>query len=198
MRNNVMMPIYVIPGKSIGRLELGMTRDEILRAIHEMRMEWGTADVSDVEIIEEPEFDGLRCVRYMNWSSGIPFFFIVAFRNGEAVEIGINRDVDSENPVVYPIKEMQHLALFRLPAELLVTYLKTFSICIADSDDELLSNEYVFSELGLKLWRENAFHSKLLLDQEYMNMMGDMVTEEFKNVFFDIVKVVKAEADGYE
>ena len=193
MRNNVMMPIYVIPGKSIGRIQLGMTHEEILKAIHEMRVEWGDADASVVEIIEDPEYDGLRCVRYMNWSRGIPFFFIVTFRNGEAVEIGINRDVDSAVPVVYPIKEMQNLALLRLPAELLVTYLKTFSICIADSNDELLANEYVFPELGLKLWRENAFHSKLLLDQEYMNMMGDMVTEEFGNVFLDIVKVVNVQ-----
>ena len=195
MRNNVMVPIHVIPGKRVGRLELGMTQDEILKAIYEMRVEWGDAGASDIEIIEDPEFDGLRCVRYMNWSSGIPFFFIVTFRNGEAVEIGINRDVDSEKPVVYPVKEMQRLALFQLPAELLVTYLKTFSDCIADNDDELLSNEYVFPELGLKLWRENAFHSKLLLDREYMNMMGDMVTEEFGNVFFDIVKVMSVKGD---
>ena len=198
MRNSAAFPIHVIPGKSVGRLELGMMQGEILRAIHEMRMEWEDAGASDVEIIEDPEYDGLRCVRYMNGSSGIPFFFIVTFRNGEAVEIGINRDADSENPVVYQIKEMQHLALFQFPAELLVTYLKTFSDCIADSDDELLANEYVFPKLGLKLWRENAFHSKLLLDREYRSMMGDMVTEEFRNIFFDIVKVMNVEEDCHE
>ena len=146
----MLMATHVIPGKSIGRLQLGMTHDETLKEIYEMRVEWEAADTLDV---------------------------------------------DSENPVVYPIKEMQHLALFQLPAELLVTYLKTFSTCLADSDDELLANEYVFPELGLKLWRENAFHSKLLLDREYMNMMGDMVTEEFGNVFFDIVKVMSAEGE---
>lgn len=190
MKNNVKFPIKVNSGKSIGKLQLGMTHEEILRAIHEMRMDWGDLNESDVEITKDMEFDGLQCVRYMCFADGcIPFFFIVTFRDDTAVEIGISKDVDLYHPVVYPVREMQHLPLFQLPADLLIAYLKTFGQCIADNDDELLANEYVFPELGLTLWRENAFHSKLLLDQEYMEMMGDMVTEEFGNVFFEIVKV---------
>ena len=62
MKNNVKFPIQVIPGKSIGKLQLGMTHEEILRAIHEMRMDWGDLNESDVEISKDMEFDGLQCV----------------------------------------------------------------------------------------------------------------------------------------
>jgi hypothetical protein len=62
MKNSVQFPIKVNPGKSIGKLQLGMTREEILRAIHEMRMDWGDLNESDVEISKDMELDGLQCV----------------------------------------------------------------------------------------------------------------------------------------
>ena len=67
MKNNVIFPIKVNPGKSIGKLQLGMTHEEILRAIHEMRMDWGDSNESDVEITKDMEFDGLRCMRFLGY-----------------------------------------------------------------------------------------------------------------------------------
>lgn len=77
------------------------------------------------------------------------------------------------------------------PADILITYMKRFSSCTCDNADEDLGTEYIFPELGLRLWREMAFHHKLLLDEEYMNNMKMVVLDEFKNAFFGIVSVRK-------
>ena len=78
---------------------------------------------------------------------------------------------------------------FATPAEQLILALKEFSSCRYDSDDELLSTEYEFDEIGIRLLRQDAFHPKLLLDEDYMNMMYRVIDDMREFLYFDIVAV---------
>ena len=44
---------------------------------------------------------------------------------------------------------------------------------ICNEKDLQLGTEYFFSEIGVRLWRERAFHPKLLKDPLYMEEMQD-------------------------
>lgn len=184
--NPTISPIRLIPGQSIGQLKLGMSPDEILYALDEMF----PGSAASVQIVEDRMFrpDGTRLIRYMNGGSApVPFFFIVEYKDDHAAEISVSRDLS----VVWEQQMMQFVDFFGTPADILIPYLKRFSACICDNADEDLGTEYIFPELGLKLWREMAFHHKLLLDEEYMDSMSMVILDEFKNVFFEIVSVRK-------
>ncbi|MBQ1228530.1 MAG: hypothetical protein IIX87_01520 [Firmicutes bacterium] len=86
---------------------------------------------------------------------------------------------------------MQFVDFFATPADILVPYLRRFSTCICDNADDDLGTEYIFPELGLRLWREMAFHPKMMTDEVYMETMGTAILEEFKNAFFELVSVRK-------
>ena len=74
-------------------------------------------------------------------------------------------------------------------ADCIVPFLKLSYSCTADDADEQLAATYEFPELGIRFWREEPFHQKFLSDKEYLDMMGDTVTEMFRHLYFDIVYV---------
>jgi len=182
--------IRLIPGESIGPLKLGMSPDEILNALESIQFQWPPKGTTPVQVIEDRMFrpDGTRLIRYMNGGSApVPFFFIVEYKDDHAAEISVNRDLS----VVWEQQMMRFVDFFATPADILIPYLKYFSACICGSADEDLGTEYIFPELGLRLWREMAFHPKMLADEAYMESIGEIILDEFKNVFFEIVSVRK-------
>lgn len=183
--NPITVPIKLVPGESIGPLKLGMSPDEILSALEEMF----PGSSAYIQVVEDRMFrpDGARLIRYMNSDTQVPFFFMVEYKDETATEISVNRDL----PVVWEQQMMQFVDFFSTPADILIPYLKRFSTCTCDNTDEDLGTEYFFPELGLRLWREMAFHHKLLLDEEYMDSMSMVILDEFKNAFFGIVSVIK-------
>ena len=56
-------------------------------------------------------------------------------------------------------------------------------------EDEQLSTNYGFHDVGIRLWREEAFHPKLLKDASYMKDRGHMIDEMVRYRFFDLVAV---------
>lgn len=182
--------IKFIPNESIGHMKLGMSREEIFKALETMCIEWGVDNPTTIQINEEMslETDDNQVVRYTSSSNAfMPFVFIVIYKDENAVEISVNRDLS----VVYEQQTMQFVDFFGTPADVLVTYLKKFNRCICDNNDEDLGTAYVFPELGLKLSREMAFHQKLLLNDEYMDEMNQVILEEFKYCFFEFVSVTR-------
>ncbi len=56
-------------------------------------------------------------------------------------------------------------------------------------EDEQLGTDYVFPEVGIRLWREEPFHPKLLSDKEYMEKMRMVIDEMYRYLYFEIIGV---------
>lgn len=89
---------------------------------------------------------------------------------------------------------MDGLEFSALPAEELVCALKQKSSVLCDLPDEQLATNYEFPELGIRLWRESAFHPKLLKDEQWMKEMQLVLEEEMQYLYFGLVAVRKQEA----
>lgn len=177
----MMKTVLVIPNEGIGGLKLGMSPEQILGAINEELS--GLHDVSnnDMQIYETSEGAGVT-VRYMKG----PHFFMVHYINGKSVEISVNRELrESARVVLYDFD------VFLTKAEQIVNRLKQKSRLVCDCEDEQLAYDYDFTDIGIRFWRDGVFHEKLLLDREYMEMMKDVIEEEYRYLYFDIITVKK-------
>ena len=184
MKCNCVYPLRIAPHESVGKLKLGMSPEEILDTIYEMRWEWDSSDGTEVQVAADHSAYG-HTMRYQNHDYGsIPFFFMVTYEDDKAVEIGVHRDLAKYEPV-----ELEMFEVLKYPADCTVKYLKRMYACTCDSEDEDLATTFEFPELGLRFWREMPFHQKLLLDDEYMKMMGDGITDMFRYLYFDMLYI---------
>jgi len=171
--------LSVIPHMGIGPLKLGMSPEQIIAAINQIRSEWALPDNRKIQISEDKEDDGFS-LRYVHGS----FFFMVRYRNNQAVEIAVDNEL--RNHIIITLYDMD---VFQTPAEQLVLFLKQFGICSYDSDDEQLSWNYEFDNIGVRLWREHPFHPKLLSDESYMKEMEQVIDEMYQYLYFQIIAV---------
>lgn len=109
---------------------------------------------------------------------------MVRYQNGKAIEISVDRELRDEVKV-----SLYDLDVFHTPAEDVIRFMKQFSPCIHHEPDEQLSTEYEFPALGIRFWRERAFHEKLLQDRAYVEAMQLVLEEEKRYLYFDIVTV---------
>ena len=176
------MDRYIVtPHEGIGSLKLGMSPEEILAAIQQ--------DIADLKIVSkrglqisqtrerDPDFQTLRYMEDI-------YFSMVRYQNGKAIEISVNRELREDVKVF-----LYDLDVFHTPAEDVVNFMKQFGPCIHDEPDEQLSTEYEFPALGIRFWRERAFHEKLLQDSAYVEQMQLVLEEEKRYLYFDIVTV---------
>ena len=176
-----MKTILVIPNEGIGSLKLGMSPAQVLDAINEELADLPDISNNDMQISETNEGAGVT-VRYMKG----PYFFMVHYMNGISAEISVNRDLrESARVVLYDID------IFLTKAEQIVNRLKQKSRLVCDWEDEQLAYDYDFTDIGIRFWRDGVFHEKLLLDREYMEMMKDVIEEEYRYLYFDIITVKK-------
>ena len=101
-----------------------------------------------------------------------------------AIEISVNWGLRDDVKV-----SLYGLDVFNTPAEDVIRFMKQIGPCIHDEPDEQLSTEYEFPALGIRFWRERAFHEKLLLDRAYVEAMQLVLEEEKRYLYFDIVTV---------
>lgn len=176
-----MRTLHVIPFEGIGLLKLGMSPEQILDAITE---EWSNLNLfgnNNIQISKDTEDDGYS-LRYIKGS----FFFMVYYINDRAVEISVDREMSNRmNVVLYDVD------VFNTPAEEVINSVRHFSKYSYDAEDELLSTNYVFNDIGIRLWREEAFHEKLLSDKAYMEKMSMIIEEMYRYLYFDIITVRK-------
>ena len=176
-----MKEITVIPHIGIGPLKLGMSPEQILNAIYEL-IEMFSIPNSGKIIIRERKNDDGYTLRYL----GDYFFFIIEYQNSQAVEIAVNNTINE-----YANISLYEKKIFSTTAEELVNYLSHISPCISDLDDILLSTNYDFSDIGVRLWRELAFHEKLLLDKTYMEDMSQVIDEMYRYLYFELIAIKK-------
>lgn len=174
--------LVISPGEKIGPLELGMTPKQIWNALSCLCAEWGFS-IPDTHIDETWEKGtGKLCRRYLNQK----FFFIVWYRQSRAIEIAVDLLLREQLLVL-----LYGMDIFQTEAEKVLAALKQVEPCLCDAGDEQLGTNYEFSSLGLRLWRERAFHRKLLLDKAYREEMALVLEEEYQYLYFQIVAVME-------
>lgn len=112
------------------------------------------------------------------------FWFQAAYRDNRSAEISADRLVRERMPVM-----LFGFDLFRTPADELIPALKGKAPCVCDTEDEELGYEYRFDALGLRFWRENAFHPKLLRDENYVREMAAVLEDQKRFRYFDTVTI---------
>ena len=173
-----MKTLRVSPNVGIGLLELGMSPNQVLAAIKTECCDL-LVPGKDIEMSKDKEDDGYT-LRYITNS----FFFMVRYRNDRAIEISVDRELGKAmNVALYDID------VFNTQAEEVVDCLKQFSKCSYDAEDEQLSTNYEFDDIGIRLWREEPFHKKLLSDKAYMEQMDMVIEDMYRYLYFDIVTV---------
>lgn len=174
-----MKSLPVIPHVGIGPLKLGMSPEEMIDAINQVHVEWALPGDLNVQIAEDKENDGFS-LRYLDGS----FFFMAQYQNGQAVEVAV--DYALREHVAITLYDMD---VFQTPAEQLVHFLKQFSPCSYDLEDEQRSTNYEFSDIGVRLWREQPFHPDLLSDESYRKEMALVIDEMYHYLYFEVIAV---------
>jgi hypothetical protein len=178
-----MKEIIVEPHIRIGQLKLGMTSDELENALLQMKKQWSNSsdEAMQMERCAETDDPNLITGRYMDNDS----FFLVQYRNGKAAEIGIQRDLSK----VASIK-LFGMDMFNTTAECIIDSLMKKDNVICNEKDLQLGTEYLFPEIGVRLWRERAFHPKLLKDPLYMEEMQAVLEDEYQYQYFQMVTII--------
>ena len=178
-----MKEIIVIPHIGIGQLKLGMAPDELEKTLLQMKRQWSNSsnEAMQMERCAETDDPNLITGRYMDNDS----FFLVQYRNGKATEIGIQRDLSK----VASIK-LFRMDMFNTTAECIIDSLMKKDKVICNEKDLQLGTEYIFPKSGVRLWRERAFHPKLLKDPLYMEEMQAVLEDEYQYQYFQMVTII--------
>lgn len=169
----------VIPHIGIGPLKLGMSPQQILAAIDELQKNYDLPTMRKLQVLEEDD-DGEILLRYC---SDI-FFFMVRYRNNQAIEVDVDYQISD-----YLMVSLYEMDVFKVEAEELINMLKKRSAYSIDDVDEQLSTNYEFPDIGIRLWREYAFHKKLLSDKKYVEEMSLIIDEMYQYLYFQIIGV---------
>lgn len=168
--------LEVIPHEGIGPLKLGMSSEEMLFTLEQLHTKWTCQH--KIDISEATDTDCYT--RYQDGSS----FFMVQYKNNKAVEIAVNYELRAKM-----IIDIYGIDVFKTTAEELVSNLKNHCVCSYDMEDEQLSTNYEFYDIGIRLWREEPFHPKLFSDEAYMEEMKLVIDEMQQYLYFQLIAV---------
>lgn len=174
-----MTSLIVTPHDGIGPLRLGMSHDQILTAIHMLSHELQLPSLANLTVSKD-SFGQLLSIRYISDF----FFFMVQYRDNHAVEIAVDYELRNHLPIL-----LYNIDVFNTPAMEIMERLKKLSPFTHDLEDEQLSTNYEFPQLGLRLWREHAFHPKLLNDVQYMKKMEPVIDDMYRYQHFQLIAI---------
>ena len=80
--------------------------------------------------------------------------------------------------------------MFNTTAECIIDSLMKKDKVICNEKDLQLGTEYIFPKSGVRLWRERAFHPKLLKDPLYMEEMQAVLEDEYQYQYFQMVTII--------
>ena len=142
-----------------------MTKEEIISMLSkELNSEWT---------------NGVTCLMVENSDSYIPVI-VHHNKNELIVEVG------EQDKKIYRIGRN----MFNTTAECIVDSLMKKDNVICNEKDLQLGTEYIFPQIGVRLWRERAFHPKLLKDPLYMEEMQAVLEDEYQYQYFQMVTVI--------
>lgn len=174
-----MCDLIVKPNIGIGTLHIGMNPQEILEALTYELSKIVEISKEDITLSEENEEDGFS-IRYLYNS----YFFMVRYKDDKAIEISVDNEISKCMNVLF-----EDIDVFKTTVEHIVNRLSKTSELEYDLDNELLSTDYNFKDIGIRFWREEPFHESLLSDKEYMEQMADVIEEMKQYLYFQIITV---------
>lgn len=174
---SVIKSVVIEPHKGIGSLQLGMTPEQILVELCKLCQ---GLHHKEREIQITKDTDG-HVMRYM--VVGL-FLFLVTYKENHATEIAIDYELSVHVPVT-----LYGIHCYQITAENLVERLKLYDSFSCDEADIQLGTTYTFEKLGIVLWREHAFHPKLLEDEKYMAEMDAVLEDEYSYWYFQMITV---------
>ena len=147
-----MRGVYEVrPNEGMGPFTLGMSQAEAEEALQKLHEAEGQA----VEVWHR--FGGY----------GDPVTFQLEYEDGKLSRIGLDRSED--------LKVLYHgLDLTRTHAEDLIPALAKETGYTCDCEDHELACTYEFPALGLELWRESAYHPKLLEVPDFQELIREL------------------------
>lgn len=184
-----MADLQIIPSHSAGPLKLNASPDDILKQIQELYASLAGFDPimvqkgivgQEIDVTKDSCSDGDFTFRYISDM----FWFLVTYRDNRAVEISVDRLIREWMPVT-----LCGFDLFETPADELIPALKGKAPCVCDTEDEDLGYEYRFDTLGVRFWREDVFHPKLLQDENYVQEMAEVLEDQKHFRYFNIVSI---------
>lgn len=170
----------VVPHVGIGPLKLGMSPNEILDAVRGLRTHWDSQGRYRFNVSKNRGQEGL--FRYSDSFS----LFMVQYIDNRAVEVSVGNALKDCADVM-----LDKINVFETPAEEVIAALKQSSPCSCDSEDEQLGTEYEFHDMGVRFWREEPFHKKLLSDKAYMKEMKLCINDMFQYLYFQVITVIQ-------
>jgi len=159
-----MDPLIIEPGKGIGTIELGMSRQEVEACIQEYTAKYRKPSYSKnyFEHVFMVKYDEEERVHFIEIPSSLKDIFTCSFRG---------------------------MDVFNTKAEELVA--KVDEISPYDRDDWELGYMYMFPALGLSFWRPNIFKEEFLQEEWFLEMHPDIQEDEKKHLYFESVSIKK-------
>lgn len=144
-----MKTIEIVPYQGIGDILFGMTRQQVEQMIS-----------CKVACEDKIPIEGYIGVRYEDYH--------ITYKDSKVIEICINEPVDDAYTVLF-----KGIDLFRTKAEEVFERLRELSEYDCDCYDEYLSSTYGFKKFNMVLWRESAFHPKLLKEDWFLEYIAE-------------------------
>jgi hypothetical protein len=138
-----MKTIIVYPHRGIDNINFGMTRNK-------------------VEQIISPKHSGEQSINdgiYIQYSD-----YHITYKDNVVTEIYFTKQDDF-------IVLLNNIDLFHTKAEEIFDAYKRISEYDCDCEDEYLSWTFYFKDLGMSLWRESAYHPKLLNEKWFQELI---------------------------
>ncbi len=179
----ILNDLRIEPHIGIGPIKIGMTKEKLEETLLNIRFCYTPLDKSCFQISRDiSSQNDDYTVRYQ--SSNL--FIMVRYQKDRAAEISVDRGAAQHFPVI-----LYDMEVFSTQVELLIEALTKYCPYECNHEDSLLSTEYLFPNLGIRLWREDVFHPKLLSDESYMRTMGQVIDDMYRYQFFDIITILK-------
>lgn len=165
--------IIIIPNKMVGKLELGMNRNEVENILHN--------SILKIKNQEEERFKEIEIVKYYSETS---LMYVIGYKDNKAFEICLDNAISEICNVT-----LKDVNIFKEKAEDIISKLRIYSSYTWDTDDEDLGMQYNFDQLGISLWRESAFHPKLMQDKEFLELSKENQEIEKRYWYFQMINV---------
>ena len=162
-----MKNLIIKPNKSIGQIKFGMTRNEINNLLN------------DEKKISSQNND-------INFFWYEDYIYLIGYKRNKVIEINIMDKALYKYNVL-----LDGIDLFKNKVEDIIPYLKSKYELSFDGEDEDLSTLYEFTSLGISLWRESSFHSKLLNSKDFKLLSVENQEYEKKFLFFNSINLTK-------
>lgn len=166
--------IKLLPQQGAGKIYFGMTREQAESILGQAEMEDGF-DESKLCFYEMQTKDGKN-----------ELVCSIAYEKNKVYEITLYDSLASEVSVT-----LNGVDVFKEKAENAVAQLEKIyaSLCSFQEDDKDLATEYSFEAQGIILWRESAFHPKLLGKSDFQQMTAEEQEYEKRFWHFNVVTI---------